>query len=92
MYHLSKGHVLVRVYQSGAGGLRWVVFFLSGSPPISTVKVIESKFGYSEFWDTKRALQGPSDLFRVGGPHSTDSELRGHPGHFPQIHHAISQP
>ena len=43
------------------------------------------------FWGTKIAVQRPSDLFRVGCPHSTDSELCGHTRHVNQFHHVISQ-
>ena len=56
-----------------------------------TKNVTKRVFGYPKFWGTKRAIKLPSDLFKVGCPHSTDSELCGHTRHVNQFHHAISQ-
>ena len=47
--------------------------------------------GTLDFWGTKIAVQRPSDRFKIGCPHSTDSELCGHTRHVNQFHHVISQ-
>ena len=52
-----------------------------------TKNVTKQNFGNPEFWGTKIAVQRPSDRFRNGCPHSTDSELR----HVNQFHHVILQ-
>ena len=62
----------------------WSVFF----PGRATPHIKTSPTG---FWGTKIGVQGPADLFRVGYPHSTDSELCGHTRHVNQFQHVISQ-
>ena len=47
--------------------------------------------GYPEFRGTKISVQRPSHRFRVGCPHSSNSELCGHTRHVNQFHHVISQ-
>ena len=65
--------------------------FFSWARHLSYKNVTNPNFGYPEFWGTKIAVQRPSDRFKVGCPHSTDSELSGHTRHVNQFHHVISQ-
>jgi len=62
---------------------------VAGSPPIQ--KSHQIKFWAPLVLGQKRALSGPSNLFRVGYPYSTDSELCGHARHVNQFHHVILQ-
>ena len=68
----------------------WGVFF-PGPSTSHTKNVTNGYLDTLSFWGTKIAVQRPSDLFRVGCPHSTDSELCGHTRHVNQFHHVISQ-
>ena len=56
-----------------------------------TKNVTNPNFGYPEFWGTKIAVQRPSDRFRVGCPHSSDSALSGNTRYVNQLYHVISQ-